>query len=84
MAELSRRPSQIYGSSLIKYGFLCHGCSSLASTSLFCDRYNKAIAALKAGEKITSAYNLRNFILSSELPDWVKESPVHQARKRYL
>jgi putative transposase len=52
------------------------------SASRYC--YNKAIAALKAGEKITSAYNLRNFLLSSELPDWVKESPVHQARKRYL
>ena len=45
------------------------------SASRYC--YNKAIAALKAGEKITSAYNLRNFILSSELPDRVKESPVH-------
>ncbi|HBE60990.1 MAG TPA: transposase [Cyanobacteria bacterium UBA11149] len=45
------------------------------SASRYC--YNRAISVLRQGEKITSGYQLRDFILSSDLPDWVKESPVH-------
>lgn len=32
---------------------------------------------MKKGEKVTSAYQLRDVVLSSDLPDWVKNSPVH-------
>ena len=39
--------------------------------------YNKAIAVLKANEKITSAYSLRDFVLGLDLPDWVKTAPSH-------
>ncbi|MCC3619115.1 transposase, partial [Microcoleus sp. PH2017_38_RDM_U_B] len=37
----------------------------------------KAIATLKAGEKITSAYSLRDYVLGLDLPDWVKSTPSH-------
>lgn len=39
--------------------------------------YNKAIAALKASEQITSAYSLRDYVLGLDLPDWVKTAPSH-------
>ncbi|WP_199341614.1 MULTISPECIES: RNA-guided endonuclease InsQ/TnpB family protein [Nostocales] len=48
---------------------------SWLSASRYC--YNKAIAALKAGEKITSAYSLRDYVLGLDLPDWVKSAPCH-------
>jgi putative transposase len=64
---------------------------SWLSASRYC--YNKAIAALKlrlrsastlseaeglrAGEKITSAYSLRDYVLGLDLPDWVKNAPAH-------
>lgn len=48
---------------------------SWLSASRYC--YNKAIAALKAGEKITSAYSLRDYVLGLDLPDWVKSAPSH-------
>jgi|AGSF01.1.fsa_nt_gi transposase, IS605 OrfB family, central region len=48
---------------------------SWLSASRYC--YNKAIAALKAGEKITSAYSLRDYVLGLNLPDWVKSAPSH-------
>ena len=46
--------------------------------------YNKAIAVLKANEKITSAYSLRDFVLGLDLPDWVKTAPSHQTRKCHI
>jgi putative transposase len=53
-----------------------HRCwKSWLSASRYC--YNKAIAALKAGEKIKSAYSLRDYILGLDLPDWVKLAPSH-------
>ncbi|MEQ9668848.1 RNA-guided endonuclease InsQ/TnpB family protein [Coleofasciculus sp. G2-EDA-02] len=39
--------------------------------------YNKAIAALKDGEKITSAYSLRDYVNGLSLPDWVASAPSH-------
>jgi putative transposase len=45
------------------------------SASRYC--YNAAISALKSGEDITSAYSLRDYVLSLEMPDWVKSSPSH-------
>lgn len=48
---------------------------SWLSASRYC--YNKAIAALKAGEKITSAYSLRDYVLGVDLPDWVRSAPSH-------
>ncbi len=39
--------------------------------------YNQAIAALKSGKEITSAYSLRNYVFSLDLPDWVKSAPAH-------
>lgn len=46
--------------------------------------YNKAIAALKASEQITSAYSLRDYVLGKDLPDWVKTAPSHLLRKRHI
>lgn len=48
---------------------------SWLSASRYC--YNKAVAALKEGEKITSAYSLRDYVLGLDLPDWVKSAPAH-------
>jgi putative transposase len=48
---------------------------SWLSASRHC--YNKAIAALKAGERITSAYSFRDYVLGLDLPDWVKSAPSH-------
>jgi putative transposase len=48
---------------------------SWLSASRHC--YNKAIAILKAGEKITSAYSLRDYVLGMDLPEWVKSAPSH-------
>jgi putative transposase len=48
---------------------------SWLSASRYC--YNKAIEVLKAGENITSAYSLRNYVLGLDLPDWVKLAPSH-------
>jgi putative transposase len=48
---------------------------SWLSASRYC--YNKAIGALKAGENITSAYSLRDYVLGLDLPDWVKAAPSH-------
>lgn len=48
---------------------------SWLSASRYC--YNKAIAALKTGEKITSAYSLRDYVIRLDLPDWVKSAPSH-------
>jgi putative transposase len=45
------------------------------AASRYC--YNQAIATLKAGEKIESAYSLRDFVLGLDLPEWVKTSPAH-------
>ncbi|NEP03344.1 MAG: transposase, partial [Symploca sp. SIO2E9] len=32
---------------------------------------------MKAGERITSAYSLRDYVLGLGLPDWVKSAPSH-------
>ena len=48
---------------------------SWLSASRYC--YNLAIAALKAGENLTSAYSLRDHVLGLDLPDWVKTAPSH-------
>lgn len=35
------------------------------------------MATLKAGENITSAYSLRDYVLGLSLPDWVRKAPAH-------